>query len=59
MNKIFADVFFWIALASPSDQWYLAAKRFNQKNPEAPLVTTDEVLTHDKHFEQEGFRILL
>jgi predicted nucleic acid-binding protein len=45
MNKIFADAFFWIALANPSDQWHSAAKRFNQTNPGIPLVTTDEVLT--------------
>ena len=45
MNKIFADAFFWIALANPADQWHQAAKRFNRSNPDALLVTTDEVLT--------------
>src|SRR5690606_2321357 len=45
MNKIFADAFFWIALANPSDQWHSTAKRFNRANPNAVLVTTDEVLT--------------
>jgi uncharacterized protein len=42
--EIFADTFYWIALANPADDAHQAAKAFDFGNPEAALVTTDEVL---------------
>ncbi len=45
MDEIFADAFYWIALANPADQWHAAAKKFDEDNPDAVLVTTEEVLT--------------
>ena len=43
MPEIFADSFYWIALANPADAWHQEAKKFSQMNH--LLVTTDEVLT--------------
>jgi uncharacterized protein len=43
--EIFADSFYWIALANPADAWHQAATRFSRTTPEAMLVTTDEVLS--------------
>lgn len=45
MNDVFADTFYWIALANPADQWHRAAKEFAESNRETRLVTTEEVLT--------------
>lgn len=45
MDEVFADAFYWIALANPADQWHDAAKRFDEDNPDARLVTTEEALT--------------
>lgn len=44
MRVIFADSFYWIALANPADQWHRAAKEFTKANKDA-LVTNQEVLT--------------
>jgi uncharacterized protein len=43
--EIFADTFYWIALANPADASHQAARAFSWANPEATLVTTDEVLS--------------
>lgn len=45
MPEIFADSFYWIALANPVDSWHSAATKFSQTNPDAVLITTDEVLS--------------
>lgn len=45
MHEIFADSFYWIALANPTDQWHQAAREFSRANQDASLVTTHEVLT--------------
>lgn len=45
MEEVFADAFYWIALANPADQWHGAVKRFDEENPNALLTTTEEVLT--------------
>jgi predicted nucleic acid-binding protein len=42
---VFADTFYWLALARPRDSWHAAARRWAAANPSTPLVTTDEVLT--------------
>jgi predicted nucleic acid-binding protein len=44
VSEIFADSFYWIALANPADAWHQTATKFSQTNIEAMLVTTDEVL---------------
>lgn len=44
MAEIFADSFYWIALANPADASHQTATNFNQSNVEAMLVTIDEVL---------------
>jgi predicted nucleic acid-binding protein len=43
--EIFADTFYWIALANPADASHQAARAFDLTNPETALVTTDEVLS--------------
>lgn len=43
MLELFADSFYWIALANPADAWHQEATRFSQMHH--VLVTTDEVLT--------------
>ena len=45
MSEIFADSFYWIALANPADAWHQTATNFSQTNTAAMLVTTDEVLS--------------
>ena len=45
MEKIFVDTFCWVALTNPQNTW-------------SQLEIT-EILTHDHHFTQEGFVILL
>ena len=54
MNEIFADAFYWIALANPADQWHDAAKLFDENNADALLVTTDEVLTEFLNYYAEA-----
>jgi len=44
VSEIFADSFYWIALANPADGWHQTATNFSQTRPEAMLITTDEVL---------------
>ncbi len=41
----FADAFFWIALAHPRDAFHARAVSWRHSNPDANLVTTEEVLT--------------
>jgi len=54
MNEVFADAFYWIALANPADQWHKAAKQFNEENLEASLLTTEEVLTEFLNYYAES-----
>ena len=42
---VFADTFYWLALARPRDQWHAAAMSWAAANLQTRLVTTDEVLT--------------
>jgi predicted nucleic acid-binding protein len=44
-TAVFADTFYWLALARPRDQWHAAALRWEAANRATPMVTTDEVLT--------------
>lgn len=45
MPEVFANSFYWIALANPVDAWHSAATKFSRTNPDAVLITTDEVLS--------------
>ncbi len=42
---VFADTFYWLALARPRDSWHAAAARWAAANTSTRLVTSDEVLT--------------
>jgi len=42
---VFADTFYWLALARPHDSWHTAARRWAAASVSITLVTTDEVLT--------------
>ena len=54
MREIFADSFYWIALANPKDQWHQGAKDFSQANQEATIVTTDEVMAEFLNYFAES-----
>ena len=41
---IFADTFYWLALARPRDAWHAVVWRWAKANPATRIVTTDEVL---------------
>ncbi len=45
MKRVFADNFYWVAMAVPSDQWHPATKRAKASLGRVHLVTTEEVLT--------------
>ena len=42
---VFADTFYWLALARPRDVWHTAAIAWTTANRRASLITTDEVFT--------------
>ena len=42
---VFADTFYWLALARPRDTWHAAARRWAAANASTRIITTDEVLT--------------
>ena len=42
---VFADTFYWLALARPRDPWHAEATNWLIANPTTLIVTTDEVLT--------------
>src|SRR5947209_18498739 len=41
---VFADTFYWLALARPRDAWHTRVWRWATANPTTHIVTTDEVL---------------
>ena len=43
MNEVFADTFFWTALANPRDRWHDQALILRASVAGTFLVTTDEV----------------
>jgi len=45
MTALFADTFYWIALADSTDSAHQRALVFTTKRATSPIVTTDEVLT--------------
>lgn len=44
MRKVFADAFYWIAMANPGDAWHQEARRVTTSLQGIPIVTTEEVL---------------
>lgn len=44
MRNVFADTHYWIALASPNDEWHEAAESVGTRLGITRLTTTDEVL---------------
>ena len=54
MEEVFADAFYWIALANPADQWHDAAGQFDKANQHLSLITTEEVLTEFLNFYAEA-----
>jgi uncharacterized protein len=54
MNEIFADAFYWIALASPADEWHNAVKNFDRVNPAVLIITTQEVFTEFLNYFSEA-----
>ncbi|HZT41255.1 MAG TPA: hypothetical protein VFA07_03655 [Chthonomonadaceae bacterium] len=45
MKWVFADTFYWLALANPADQWHTITLEAKQRLGPVRLVTTEEVLT--------------
>lgn len=45
MKTVFADTFYWIALASPNDQWHKHAQAIGKELEGPRIVTTEEVLS--------------
>lgn len=55
MRKVFADTFYWVALANPSDQWRARVRTLSSTLPPAQIYTTDEVLVEFlTHFSAYG-----
>ena len=46
MKTVFADAFYWAALANPKDEWHPAAMRAGVQHQIGVIITTDEVLLH-------------
>lgn len=44
MRTVFADTFYWVALADPKDQWHATVKRVSKELGPCHIVTSDEVL---------------
>lgn len=45
MKRIFADTFYWIALANPNDEFHDCARSKSESLSACRLITTDEVLS--------------
>jgi hypothetical protein len=57
LPEVFADTFYWIALANPADASHQAVRAFDLTNPELALITTDEVLSEFlNYFSDAGKR---
>jgi predicted nucleic acid-binding protein len=44
MRRVFADTFYWIALAHRGDQWHAAALNASHAMQDAEIVTTQDML---------------
>jgi uncharacterized protein len=50
MREVFADTFWWIALANRKDNWHQQAKNLTPSLSDARIVTSDEVLIEFLNF---------
>jgi len=50
MTALFADTFYWIALADSTDSAHRQALAFTAARATSPIVTIDEVLTEYLNF---------
>ncbi len=53
MPLVFADTFYWIALANPADKYHVPVSEFDTENPDTTIVTTEEVLTEFLNYFSE------
>ncbi len=53
MTSVFADTFFWVALANPNDTAHRQALLLHKQLYDRPIVTTDEVLIEFLNFFSE------
>lgn len=44
MKALFADTWFWIALANPYDKYHPQVKSIKSRFPDSYVITTDEIL---------------
>jgi predicted nucleic acid-binding protein len=44
VKVVFADTFYWIAIADPQDSWHTIANKVSESLGKVILLTTDEVL---------------
>jgi predicted nucleic acid-binding protein len=44
VNVVFADTFYWYAIANPRDQWHQVARQARARLGALQIVTTEEVL---------------
>jgi uncharacterized protein len=44
MKKLFADTFYWVALAHPKDDWHEKVKNVSKELGSFLIITSDEVL---------------
>lgn len=55
MRRVFADTFYWIALANPLDQWHTAAVQATSALRGLTIITTEEILIEFlAHFSGQG-----
>lgn len=71
MSGVFVDALYWVASTNPHDQWHRKALEveatlancYSHTDCLSMLIKRErgitDVLTHDAHFTQEGFHILL
>jgi len=50
MRVVFADTFYWIAIANPNDAWHEKAKSLSKALSPFRIVTSDEVLVEFLNF---------
>lgn len=54
MTAVFADTFYWIALADSADSSHRRAIELTSEFAGVSVVTTDEVLVEFLHFLRDG-----
>ena len=60
MTRFFADTFYWIVLINNKDSFHDAVLAYSGTMSVAMRrAGLTDVLTGDRHFEQEGFRALV